>query len=241
MAFGLLYAEIRAIRVDRIEQTKHALEERAAQDEHFKAIREVQDQDFKSTAGRLTVAIAGINSTIQTATKTLEQTTPHAFLHYVSYRLDSPDSTNKKFVPGLEYKVQQQFHNDGSENALLIKEFAQVYVGKPDDKDTQIKLGKQFENDWNNAPKYRTATVDPFTGGFFTTFRKIAVDEAIDLNVGKSTIYVLRRLEYSDSMGRWFSDDCFDLQVLPNGIYINVTHPCVVFSNVRYPAMQHLQ
>jgi hypothetical protein len=37
LAFGLLYAEIRAIRVDRIETNKHALEDRAKQDAQFLA------------------------------------------------------------------------------------------------------------------------------------------------------------------------------------------------------------
>jgi hypothetical protein len=55
MAFGLLYAEIRAIRVDRAEQTRHALEDRAAQDEHFLALRKAQDEEFLATK-------TGINS-----------------------------------------------------------------------------------------------------------------------------------------------------------------------------------
>jgi hypothetical protein len=51
VAFGLLYAEIRAIRVDRLEQSKHALEDRAAQDNQFLALNQKQDVEFVATKG----------------------------------------------------------------------------------------------------------------------------------------------------------------------------------------------
>jgi hypothetical protein len=51
MAFGLLCAEIRAIRVDRIEQAKSALKDRAAQDANFLSLNKKQDAELTGFSG----------------------------------------------------------------------------------------------------------------------------------------------------------------------------------------------
>jgi hypothetical protein len=228
----LVFLEFRDIRVDRLETDAKALSDRRAQDLQFKNIRDTQDQDFKTTAGGLQAAIDGIESTLISAKKTLIQTQPHAAVHFVGgfQILDSPVPPTP-FKADVSYTFRSNLANDGSDDATMLRMLRKIYIGKPDDKIAQDDLALKFEMEWSQVKRLPSRFVRQQTG-FRTDPRIFTEPEIKDLDMGE-TIYMLRRLEYSDQTGTWISEDCQHLQVQERTMDIRIGHPCAAFDRNR--------
>jgi hypothetical protein len=50
------------------------------------------------------------------------------------------------------------------------------------------------------------------------------------------TVYFLRRIEYTDSTGTWWTDRCDHIQRLASQLYFRVNHRCLAFQTDRYRA-----
>ena len=240
---SLLYAEIRAIRRDRAEAESQALESRQEQNNAFKAIRDKQDQDFKDTADGLKDAIAGIRSTLKTTSETLKQTHPRAVLRAIGIDITNAPASPNTFQPNLQYNFNFSYSNNGNETGHLAKLLGKIYIGKPDDLETQKRLAIEFEKDWKELPTPPKALPVPPAGTNFWTEHRIFTDQEIgDLISNRETVYFFRRLEFTDSTGTWISDNCDHLQIskIPGlGMNLHVAHPCLTFQDDRYPEIRH--
>ena len=110
-----------------------------------------------------------------------------------------------------------------------------VYVGKPDDKDAQESLVRQFEDEWSKVPVENTPRVYvSHHAAYMSEQRKFTAEEIERLSHGE-TVYILRRLEYADKLGLWLSEDCQHMQSAGGKLYTHVNHPCLVFYGNRLP------
>ena len=137
----LLIVELKTISKDRAENEKKALEDRAEQDRRFRELRAAQDLEFAHTAQGLEDAIAGIQSTLRSANRTLRQTRPFAFVRFADgiSILNSPQPP-AMFSADTEYNFKCDLFNDGNDEAKVFRSLRRVYVGKPDDRKSQEQL-----------------------------------------------------------------------------------------------------
>ena len=230
LVFALLYAEIHAITVDRNEQDRHQLEDRAAQDLSFKTVRDAQDADFQATAGRLESALAGIKTTLQTSDLILKQTTPHAL-----FGAPHEDDGVADIRAGSQFRYNITAVNSGDETAHKFEIYSAKYMGKPDDLPTEKILYMQFEKDWKSA-QLNLAVDVPTNSPLFTTFKSPVFTEADadQIAAATMTLYTFTRISYADSGGSWYSDNCESMQVpLQQGGVMG--HPCdAKYNKKRY-------
>ncbi len=235
----LLIIELRSISNDRAESDKRALAERQTQDLAFKGVRDAQDADFKVTAGALSNAIDGIQSTLKAADVTLIQTRPHAAIRFdrIEFAGTKPSEIKAKTPYGFNY----YYVNRGAQTATGITGLVQIYVAQADNKEVQIQLSRQFEEAWNlgTLRQKSPSILVPDTPVFGSIERTFTDEEILSLSP-KGTIYYLLRFEYSDETGRWRTDVCESLQrSSATNINTNVFHTCSVFQRFRYPAKRH--
>ena len=233
----LLVVELRAISTDRGDSQRQALQDRKIQDDSFKKIRDAQDADFKATAADLQAAIQGISSTLQATDRTLKQTQPHAALRIGEVRNENAPTAPKLFQPGVEYIFNMLFENYGNETGAMRKRVGEIYVAKPDDLAAQKELAQRFQKQWKALPdNVPTMIAAPNMPGFWTEKRVFSDEELRTLNQGGGTVYFLRRIEYSDSTGTWWTDRCDHLQRVGLQLSLQVDHLCLTFQNDRYRA-----
>lgn len=231
MSFGLIFAEIRAIRVDRSEQIRHQLEDRKAQDLDFKGIRDVQDNNFKATAQGLQGAIQGIQSTLKAANTTLIQTKPYAAVQVtgISFADGAPSTINS----GVSYPFNLVIINKGNEAADIRKEAVRIYTGTPDDPNAQDQIAKQFEKDWVTAVKVPSSLL-PQIPVIMSRYMTFSPEDIAGFSKRNLTVYFLYRVEYSDSSGRWRSQECEAMQNGPSAdLDFAMFHYCSVFRKAR--------
>jgi hypothetical protein len=238
----LIFLEFRDIRLDRQTSDAKALSDIGEQNKKFQAIRNAQDEAFKKTADGLKTAIAGIDSTLQSVSETQEQTRPRALLHYIGgIDIQNPPEPPAGFVPGVRYEIKSDLVNDGNDSATGQKALKRLWVDKPDDQTAQVALVMNFEKEWSKLPSNSDRSVYGVQHrGFQTDFRVFTVEE-IERIVRGDTIYLLRRIEYTDKSGTWMAEDCQHLQVAEKHLYIRVSHPCFVFRGDRLPSKRSSQ
>jgi hypothetical protein len=233
----LIVLESRDIKKDRISSDAKALSDLRDQDKHFQSIRDAQDEDFKKTAEGLRVALAGIDSTLKSVAATEEQTKPRAVLHYTgAIDIQNAPQPPAMFRAGTEYEIKSDVVNDGNDGAKVLRALRKVFVDKPDDRATQLLLVSRFEKEWSQEVTDKNkVSYGVQYHGFQTTFRSFTDEEVNKLASGE-TVYLLRRIEYSDAAGVWTAEDCQHLQVVNKVLYIRVSHSCVVFRGDRLPS-----
>jgi len=225
---AFLITELRSIRKDR-----------AAQDAAFASVRDTQNSDFNATAKGLSEAIAGIQSTFNSADAARLQTRPHAYVHFTDISYDGQQLQNgSSFRPGAEYPFDFNFINDGNQTGVLLRGLPQIYVGKPDDRSTQLKLVARFMDKWRTVPLLVSpVTMNTHSPRHFTARLLITKDEFVELSKG-GTIYAIGRVEYRDSIGVWQQDYCELVQRTGNSLDINQLHQCSVFNTSHAPLGQ---
>jgi hypothetical protein len=234
---ALLIVELRAISDDREVSQRQALQDRKNQDESFKNVRDAQDKDFRATADGLRDAISGISSTLQASNRTLKQTQPHAALRATDVQLTNEPTPPQLFRPGVEYQFNLLFPNYGNETGLVTKRVGEIYVAKPDDFTVQKKLTQKFEKQWQAVPENgKSGIVAPNVQNFWSEYHVFSDDELRALIQEGGTVYFLRRIEYSDSTGTWWTDRCDHIQREGPQLFLKVNHPCLTFQNDRYKA-----
>jgi hypothetical protein len=227
----LLVIELKAIRIDRETTTRDALSERAAQDLHFSDIRKRQDADFKKLTEGFSATLAqnekefsatqrALASTLKSAEITRSQTKPYARLH-VDHTIFAPVPNNR-----LEFHVFVV--NDGAETPTKVSILTRAY---PRDKvDSEIKA--IFESDWKTQAKAAPGEMSPHEiFQMQDTVSELTGDEAAAVAEGKKVVVYITRLAYSDSAGRWFSDQC-SVAVARGGR----PHLCSFLNTQRYAA-----
>jgi hypothetical protein len=231
---AFLITELRAISKDRADEQHQAMHDRQAQDAAFAGVRDTQNANFAATANGLKVAISGIETTLNTATTTLKQTTPHAYF-------GEPHEDDGKAVigSGTSFLYNVNFINTGNETAKKFRIYSKIYTGKPDDVATQELLHSQFEKDWVTGTVNRVVEIPP-NSPQFASFTSIifSESEATQIQASTLTIYTFTRIAYSDSGGNWYSDNCSALQV-PLQVGGLPGHPCdAKYNDKRYKPKQ---
>src|ERR1019366_20392 len=223
---ALLIVELRAISKDRADNETEANRYRMSQQKEFESIRDAQNKDFAATASGLQSAIHGIDSTLRSANETLMQTRPFAALHINNMGIEDP--AVNQFVTGTPYGFRFEYINEGNRTAIVQDRLGRVYVGMPDDKETQKELAIQFEEDWKNAPRPPNTKLQqvPHETGFWSESKSFSQDDLQMLNRG-GTVYLFARIEYSDSTGRFRVDECEHFQRRPGNLDIRIGHPCL--------------
>jgi|SRR6185437_14214474 len=241
MVFALLYAEVHSINVDRKEQNRHQLEDRAAQEANFRKIRDQQNSDFEATASGLKTAVHGLDATLKIATGTFQQTQPHAALQSTTFTIVNGPKPPAIFNSNTKYDFNFSFINNGSEQGLITKRLGRIYVALPDDQATQIEVAKKFEKAWKEAspPAKNLGVVQSGAPGFWTDQETISQDDENNLKFNGNTLYIVRRIEYRDATGTWWTDRCVHYQVEGKQMDLNILHPCFVLMNGRYRAKVH--
>jgi hypothetical protein len=124
--------------------------------------------------------------------------------------------------------------NKGNDTALVQKELIGIYTGIPDNKAEQERLVKLFTEEWN---KKRPQSTKLFTDipSINTTYHELTREDINGFQASTKTIYFLTRIEYSDSSGVWYSEDCEAFQNTPEGLDVVLRHSCFVFRDSRMP------
>jgi hypothetical protein len=231
---GLLAIEMKAIRMDRKIAACEALKDRAAQDQHFTEIRRGQDADFKTVTEGFSKTLAqnekefsatqrALEATLKAANITLKQTLPYAQLHVTRTELEPR---------GADLAIGQLIlHvfviNDGNQNASNITVLTKAYVP---DKSSDIK--QTFENDWKTLAKKMRGDIPPHQPlQMLDTSIQFSDKEMTDILQGTKAIVYITRIAYSDSTGKWFSDNCS--LAFPR---LGKPHVCSYLNDQRYEA-----
>ena len=236
---GLLYAEIRAISVDRkIQDVQHDLETKKMFDS-FKAEQE------------------SLQQTLNTATMTLQQTQPHSYLQWTAEDVFLPDqeghriSGQSRYIANRPYEVILNFVNRGAVDAQNVKAMSRVYLGANGLRIAPRDAVRDFLKRWNswkvpmeptpntaNAPKVDSGrvwrTIIPEEKEVQNFYRSFSSDEINALEHHKEAIYFLTRIEYSDATGSWRMDRCKRLATDLNAEG-QVYNSCSIFDDTRIP------
>lgn len=230
---AFLATELRAISKDRIDSAAQFATDRQKQDEAFQGVRSAQDKDLSVSVGSFTTAIAGIQSTLKAANKTLLQTQPHAAIRLD--RLEFAGTPPATLKPDMEYNFNLSYVNAGTVAATDLKILGKIYPATADDLGAQKELERQFEDAWRTDANLTAAPMIPSSPLFSTIPRTFSAEE-LEHSGPTWTFYALIRFEYSDETGRWRTDACQAFQRESSGtIDTNLTHPCGTFQRFRYP------
>lgn len=228
---AFLVTELRSIRKDRSDSQQQAAIDRQAQEKSFVDIRTNQDNEFRSIVSDLKTTIRGVNSTLQTSDRTLQQTRLYAFIETTGFTIDNRTGGLKANLP---YLFNFEFANYGRLPAKNVVRMTRIYVGEADSRDAQQRLASTFDKEWSN-PRNRRETTNILAdrSQFKTDSRIFTPDEIQLLGTGKYTVYLLVRFQYRDSgdAALWRSDDCYGLQT---PLYPQVMHECKTFENDHY-------
>jgi hypothetical protein len=164
-----------------------------------------------------------------------EYTKPKAVIHIDSPHWGAPSpAPPNPLTNGVRYSMNIYFTNRGNSDANETKRLAAMYIGKPDDRETQEALTDQFNREWNQTPEIvPNFSIIPNDQPYWTIYREFTVQEAHQMAAG-DTIYLLVRIWYSDATGSWGTDRCLDFQKDENGLAIYVTHKCPITTDDRY-------
>jgi hypothetical protein len=231
----LVLLEIRTLYIDRNEHDAEESHARCEQIERFGQIATDIERSNQESERQFSATIEGIRDTLNAANTTLLQTQPHAEIAQLDFNFENPPTPSDPFKTGTRYEIRLPFENAGNEMAHVRKRVARFFVDKPDDKAVQMQLAEDFSSYWRTATNASGALdVPPRTQAFWTEYAQVTNEDVTKLSKGEDTLYVLRRIEYSDSTGTWWSDRCAHLQLDKGMIFIRVGHPCMVFENARY-------
>jgi len=229
----MLMIEFRAISKDRADNDEKQRQFFDAQKKGFEEISTQAGKNFDKTAQGLQKAIDGLNATLSVSSQTMKQTHPTADVRVVSLAWENLPPRGSTFPQiGTPYYIDLHSGNSGTDDAQLIKRFAGVYVGKPDNEEEQRRIKKIFDEDWKKAPS-GDGSLDRGEYPFWTVTKTFTSDESKQIENG-DTIYFWVRIEYQDSLGRWGVDFCQDVQTLGQGLDLNVGHPCAAVKKSRY-------
>jgi hypothetical protein len=234
---AFMVTELRAIRKDRNDSNVQALKDRNEQDQKFQGIRDAENKQFQTTAGRLTEAINGIQSTLDAANATLIQTKPHAFVRFAGIDLAGEQPT--RIEPNHDYGMNVHFIDDGDASARDVQMLFKVYITKADDLEAQQNIVKDFEAAWTKGEAKNIGDVITAHEPRFLTMNRTFKPE--EFNVPRGTIYWVLRFEYTDDVGRWRSDACKSVQWSPKQLDSNISHPCFIFERSRYAVKKQRQ
>ena len=205
--------------------------DRQNNDRQVSADRESQNARFVSTTSGLEAAIKGINTTIQTSTKTLVQTAPHAAIRFADFKFAevNPGDTIR---PG-SYPFNTNIVNKGNDTAFVRKQYIGIYTGKPDDKEEQERLVRRFSAEWKAKKNFTSSKLLTDIPVINTTYHTLTQEDVNGIVASTKTIYFLARIEYADSTGVWDSEDCEALQNTPNQLDLVMRHSCFIFIESR--------
>lgn len=224
-----VWLEIRTLYLDRDEHDAQQEQARCQQLQSFQQIANGIEDSNKKSADQFETTMKTLGPTLQAATTTLDQTRPHALLHFSHDTTKAPPSG---ISGGKVIGWNSPYVNDGEIDAYISRLNLQIYVAKPLDLVAQKDLLSRFDTVWKKIPiATELVKIGPKDGGFTTSMHTLSEDELARIKNGE-TVYFVGRIEYRDSTGVWYSDICEHLQTLDTGI----THPCKVFTKDRYPA-----
>lgn len=236
----LLLTEFTAIDKDRADNQEQQRKFFEAQKKGFQGIATQAQSNFATTTGGLKAAIEGLDANIKVATQTFQQTRPHADVRLLEYELDGDP-----LIPFKAKSIHQflfYFNNPGTESARIYKKFGGMYIGKPNASDAEKAISRAFETDWDKSPAAPRSqfmptviSLAPLAPFWATEGVSFTENDVARLNKGE-TLYLVRRIEYSDSLGRWYTDVCGYMEPRsfdhPDQRIAN--HPCSVLVNPRY-------
>jgi hypothetical protein len=236
----LLFTEFRAIDKDHYsnEEAQRIFFEKERLG--FEKVTNQASQNFANTTEGLTVAIAGIKSTLETANKTLIQTQPRAYFGPVNFK------ANANLVPNTSYSFDVHFQNSGNDVARKTTIYANTYTGKYNDLETEKEISEKFERDWKRNSITPTiegirmlGVISPQEPDWVSFHSQIhsGEDRRRIIDDKTWTEYTLSRIAYRDATGEWYSDSCSFWQI-PLGSPLIVNHACRVNRDTRHSPKQ---
>jgi hypothetical protein len=237
--FLLLLGEIHSISRDRIEHDEEQDRARCEQTNRFGEIAEGIKQSIARSDQQFRETMGGIKTTMAAANITLKQTRPHSAFRIENFLLLNPPGDGQMFGSNISYLYNINFYNDGEEGGIVKKRMARLYVGKPDDKDTQVSLSNKFDEEWAKPEKPEKqdptefTTFAPHSPGLWSEEATFSKEDEEALRYKGYTVYLLARMRYLDSTGMWETSKCTHIQAHDNGLDLKVAHPCFVFSDPR--------
>lgn len=233
----MLVIEFRSIDKDR---TENDAEQKKFFDEQRQGFKEVTNQakiNFQETTKGLETAITSLNTTLGIATNIFQQTAPHAAILPTTFTVVNPKTVFTTFNSSAIYRINFFSSNNGSEQGMVKRRIGRMYVAKPDDRHAQEELISRFEKDWKETLSTGYSTVElPGAPSFWSEFQSISKEDEDNLKFNRNTLYFIRRIEYADKTGTWWSDRCDHYQVNGGSLEMKIIHPCLVLMNSRYRA-----
>jgi len=233
----MLVTEFKAINKDREENEVKQAAFFKEQKDGFQNVTDQAKRHFGETTGELKAAIQALNETLGIATGTFQQTQPHAAILPTTFTITNSPTPPALFDSNTVYSINFFHANNGSEQGMITKRIGRIYVAKPDDSDAQKEISKKFAQAWREAE----STKDPpvvLSGspGFWTESQSISKEDENNLKFHGNTLYFVRRIEYTDKTGKWWSDRCENLQIEGTKLDLDIVHPCGTLMNGRYRA-----
>jgi len=232
--FALVLLEIRSIYLDRNAHDREQKEARDIQLSEFKKIADGIDRTLEQNQKNFAATIKPLNNTLRTATQTLAYTSPKAIGRFTATQL------LPQFLPvgvGKHLRFNVYYTNDGNESGRKCIVDVRFYVGKPLSAEAEAKIWLDFNQWWPSVGHSKCLTLMPRDTAPFGSFSTadFKQEEVDGLSNGTLTLYVLKRLIYSDSAGRWRTDDCFQYQDVRSDF--EVSKPCLNpdYYKSRYP------
>jgi hypothetical protein len=227
----LVFLEIRSIRLDGKQHERDQARAQCLQLEGFKEIGKGIELSLKTSQEQFGITVDKLNQNIATEMKTFEQTRPIAFvsLQDIQYR-----------TTPVQISAQAFYKNNGNDSARNLYKFGKIYVAPKDIDSARKIIEPDFEKafaDYKKSIKPQLVLVpgEPQRQDINTTFYNST--ELHDLSLNKSQIYSVFRIQFSDHLGTWVSDDCERTdnaaKDMPRAVTMNPSRHCGFFNEAR--------
>jgi hypothetical protein len=230
----LVLLEIRSIRLDSRQHDRDQARAQCLQLEGFKKIGEGIELSIKTSQEQFATTVDKLNQNIATEIKTFEQTRPIAFVSLQDI---------KYLLPPVPERISAQvfYKNSGTDSARYLWKFGKIYVAPEDIESARKIIEPDFEKAFDNykksvKPQLVLVAGEPQLQNINSTL--LTSTDLHDIAMGKSQIYTVFRIQFSDHVGIWISDDCERTdnaaKDLPRTITMNPPRHCRFFNEARY-------
>jgi hypothetical protein len=235
--FGLLVLELRSITLDQRHHDKEQIEARDRQVAQFKATVDQAQEHFDGTMGAFSTTIKKEEQATMLLQQTIKNTEPRAIVTF--QHMDSTDPRPRVLSVGSQLEFNISFTNIGNEDAREVEHASKLYIAKPDDRETQEELARQFDKWVQSGGNPPSATTIPSYRPDFYTFKgdPLSADDINRLTAKTATIYVFMRFFWTDHNGHWVKDVCFGYQDPSHDLI--VSHVCFVNNESPHKVRTH--
>ncbi len=238
----LLCLELRSIRLDQDQHDREQAFAACEQLNQFQKIADTLQSAIAASQAQFQSTMAGINTTLGTANRTLIQTQPRASIETGTPAIDGMRPNR----PDVPFRFIMPYTNSG-EMARNLHIFGRIYVSDPDQKIAEKDVMAKFNADWKEHLR-KFAPVRILAKGTNPTMGinenpGFTLSEIERLGRHEASLYEMYRMLYTDQAGTWQQDQCLLLgpslgPPVTQGRTLGETIPCAFGNSPPHPAKQ---